>query len=154
MNNRLEQFLSAENISQSQFADVLGVARASISHIIAGRNKPGYEFICNIMRCYPALNIEWLLLGKGKMYKTSKEELQDNTAQPLVNNEIPYEEEPEPKLFQEDKEEPEVKPKAKESTQINVPEHAVTPSASAASTERRILKVIALYDDLTWKEIS
>lgn len=71
MNTRLEQFLAAENISQSQFADNLGVARASISHILAGRNKPGYEFITNLMKCYPALNIEWLLAGKGKMYKES-----------------------------------------------------------------------------------
>ena len=68
MNERLSQFLAAENISQSQFADSIGVARASISHIVAGRNKPGYDFICSVMERYPSLNIEWLLAGKGKMY--------------------------------------------------------------------------------------
>jgi len=72
MNNRLLQFLSAENINQSQFADSIGVARASISHILAGRNKPGYDFIENTMKKYPALNIEWLLTGRGRMYKTSE----------------------------------------------------------------------------------
>lgn len=72
MNERLQQFLAAENISQSQFAETIGVARASISHIIAGRNKPGYEFICSIFDNYPSLNPEWLLLGKGKMYKTAE----------------------------------------------------------------------------------
>ena len=71
MNGRLQQFLLAENISQSQFADRIGVGRASISHILAGRNKPGYEFLENLARAYPNLNLEWLLLGKGKMYKTS-----------------------------------------------------------------------------------
>lgn len=71
MNERLSQFLAAENISNSKFADVIGVARASISHILAGRNKPGYDFICSIMENYPSLNVEWLLLGKGRMYKTS-----------------------------------------------------------------------------------
>ena len=45
MNIRLQQFLSAENLSQAQFADIIGVARASVSHIIAGRNKPGFDFI-------------------------------------------------------------------------------------------------------------
>ena len=45
MNTRLQQFLSAENISQSQFADTIGVARASVSHILAGRNKPGFDFL-------------------------------------------------------------------------------------------------------------
>lgn len=68
MNTRLLQFLQAENISQSQFADTIGVTRASISHILSGRNKPGYDFLYSISRHYPALNIEWLITGKGKMY--------------------------------------------------------------------------------------
>ncbi len=71
MNDRLLQFLSAENISQAQFADSINVARAGVSHIVAGRNKPGWDFIINTMNRYPTLNIEWLLTGKGKMYKSS-----------------------------------------------------------------------------------
>lgn len=70
MNDRLQQFLAAENINQAQFADSIGVARASVSHILAGRNKPGYDFLLNMMRRYPELNIEWLLSGSGKMYKS------------------------------------------------------------------------------------
>ncbi len=70
MNKRLEQFLAAENITQSQLADTIGVARAGVSHILAGRNKPGYDFLLNIMNHYPDLNIEWLMTGKGKMYKS------------------------------------------------------------------------------------
>ncbi len=73
MNVRLQQFLSAENISQAQFADSIGVARASVSHILAGRNKPGWDFITATMRRYPDLNIEWLLDGRGKMYRTASE---------------------------------------------------------------------------------
>lgn len=71
MKDRLLQFLSAENITQSQFADTIGVARASISHILSGRNKPGYDFIENTMKHYPALNIEWLINGTGKMYRNA-----------------------------------------------------------------------------------
>ena len=71
MNTRLKQFLAAENISQSQFADTIKVVRASVSHVLSGRNKPGYDFICAIMTAYPSLNIEWLIAGKGKMYKNS-----------------------------------------------------------------------------------
>ena len=68
MNKRLEQFLSAENISQSQFADYIGMERASVSNVLSGRNKPSFKFIQNTMERYPTLNIEWLILGKGKMY--------------------------------------------------------------------------------------
>ena len=69
MKDRLRQFLAAENISQAQFADIINVVRASVSHVLAGRNNPSYDFIKAIMDNYPDLNIEWLILGKGKMYK-------------------------------------------------------------------------------------
>lgn len=69
MNTRLQQFLNAENISQAQLADTLEVARAGVSHILAGRNKPSYDFITSLMLRFPKLNIEWLMFGKGKMYK-------------------------------------------------------------------------------------
>ena len=72
MNTRLKQFIAAENITQAQFADTINVVRASVSHILAGRNKPSYEFICGLLRHYPNLNIEWLMFGKGKMYKDSE----------------------------------------------------------------------------------
>lgn len=69
MNERLIKFLAAENLSQSQLADTLGVARASISHIISGRNKPGFDFLESMAVNFPALSIEWLITGKGRMYR-------------------------------------------------------------------------------------
>lgn len=68
MNRRLLQFLQAENITQTQLADTLSVARGSVSNILAGRNKPGYDFLESLILHYPNLNLEWLLSGKGKMY--------------------------------------------------------------------------------------
>lgn len=69
MNKRLEQFLAAENITQAAFADKINVSRASVAHILSERNKPGYDFFAGLIRNYPSLNIEWLVTGKGKMYK-------------------------------------------------------------------------------------
>ncbi len=82
MNSRLLQFLSAENITQSQFADTIGVARASVSHILSGRNKPSYEFITAMLRHYPQLNPEWLMLGSGRMYKDSGRQAQQTVEIP------------------------------------------------------------------------
>ena len=69
MNRRLLQFLQAESITQTQLADTLGVARGSVSHILAGRNKPGYDFLESLLLHFPQLNLDWLLTGKGRMYK-------------------------------------------------------------------------------------
>ena len=68
MNRRLLQFLQAENITQTQLADTLSVARGSVSNILSGRNKPGYDFLESLILHYPHLNLEWLVSGKGKMY--------------------------------------------------------------------------------------
>ncbi|MCQ2183992.1 MAG: helix-turn-helix transcriptional regulator [Bacteroidales bacterium] len=69
MKDRLAAFLNAENISQAQFAAVLGVGTPNISHLLAGRNKPSYDFIVSLMQNYPSLNIDWLLTGTGTMYR-------------------------------------------------------------------------------------
>ena len=69
MNRRLSQFLQAENLTQTQLADTLSVARGSVSHILAGRNKPGYDFIVSLARQFPNLNLEWLIAGKGTMFR-------------------------------------------------------------------------------------
>lgn len=74
MNRRLLQFLQAENITQTQLADTLSVARGSVSNILAGRNKPGYDFLESLILHYPNLNLEWLLSGKGKMYHDAAEQ--------------------------------------------------------------------------------
>lgn len=75
MNNRLQQFIAAENISQSQFADSIHVTRANVSHILAGRNKPGYDFMLSLAERYPNLSLDWLIRGKGRMYKTPSDAL-------------------------------------------------------------------------------
>ena len=69
MDKRLQQFLDAENISQAQLADTLGVARAGISHILSGRNKPGFDFLEAMALRFPQVSMDWLLTGKGRMYK-------------------------------------------------------------------------------------
>lgn len=72
MNRRLLQFLQAENITQAQLADTLSVARGSVSHILAGRNKPGYDFMESLLLHYPTLNLDWLMTGRGKMYRSDE----------------------------------------------------------------------------------
>lgn len=74
MKERLLVFLKAKGLTQAKFADSINVARAAVSHIIAGRNLPSYEFLCNTMKMYPELNMEWLMLGIGEMFPRTRQE--------------------------------------------------------------------------------
>lgn len=73
MKERILHFLSVEHVSPAHFADLIGVQRSSVSHILSGRNNPGLEFIQKILNAYPKLNSEWLIMGKGDMLKQAKQ---------------------------------------------------------------------------------
>jgi transcriptional regulator with XRE-family HTH domain len=65
MIERILEILKIKNLSPAQFADLIGVQRSSISHLISGRNKPSLEFIQRILKTFPEVNTDWLLSGKG-----------------------------------------------------------------------------------------
>ena len=68
MKERLIQLLDLEQLTPSKFADIIGVQRSSVSHIISGRNNPSFDFIQKTLTAFPGLNAEWLILGQGAMY--------------------------------------------------------------------------------------
>jgi transcriptional regulator with XRE-family HTH domain len=69
MQEQIQEILRREELSSSQFADKIGVQRSSVSHVLSGRNKPGFDFINKILESFPGINAEWLLTGLGEMYK-------------------------------------------------------------------------------------
>lgn len=153
MNIRLQQFLAAENISQAQFADTIGVARASVSHILAGRNKPGYDFITGMIAHYPALNVDWLLTGKGKMYKSKHDDddllFRDDPAMaPIIPASMTITRmekiEDNPTPVQEDV------PNTLLSSETNYKDN---PKQDLVN-QRKAVKIIILYDDGSFQEIS
>ena len=141
MNRRLQQFLSAENISQSQLAEILGVARASVSHILSGRNKPGFDFILNMTNRFPALNIEWLISGKGRMYNTPTTTLYDPHS---VVEEIPSQ----INFTEEIQDFSEI---ATESAVSKV--NTLDSKAQQPTTQRSISKILVFYTDGTFQEL-
>lgn len=68
MKDRIIQFLKEMNLTSTKFADVIGVQRSSISHILSGRNKPSFDFIEKMLVAYPDIDAQWLITGKGDMY--------------------------------------------------------------------------------------
>jgi transcriptional regulator with XRE-family HTH domain len=69
MKDRLLKFLVEQNLSATQFADEVGVQRSGVSHILSGRNNPGFDFIQKTLSSYPHLSADWLIMGTGPMFK-------------------------------------------------------------------------------------
>ncbi|MCB8998991.1 MAG: helix-turn-helix domain-containing protein [Bacteroidales bacterium] len=136
MEDRLVALLKSEGINPTRFAERIGVQRSSMSHILSGRNKPSYDFIVKILESFPAVSPDWLLRGKGSMYK----------------DDYP----PQPGLFDEVKSGTENK--ADEPVHVSVKTESVKPSDHAESPVRSasiksgkdVERVIIFYTDKTF----
>ncbi len=84
MKERLLEFLKNENKSSAQLADEIGVQASGISHILSGRNNPSLDFVLKMLEKYQFLSTDWLLFGKGSMYKEPK--MPNLFGYDLVNN--------------------------------------------------------------------
>lgn len=69
MREKLLKLMQSEGLTPSQLADALGVRPSNISHLISGRNKPGFEFLQRLFRRFPQLDPDWLLLDSERMYR-------------------------------------------------------------------------------------
>ncbi len=140
MKDRIIQLLNSEGLSASKFADIIGVQRSSMSHILSGRNNPSLDFIQKIMRSFPNINGDWLISGSGEMTKN-----QDSPSlfQEGIKDEgpVPYQSSQPPKL-------------KKETSEVaqNKTDQMPSLDASAFLSGKRIEKVVVFYSDKTFKE--
>lgn len=74
MREKLLDLMKNEGLKPSQLAELLEINPAGISHILAGRNKPGFDLLQKILRRFPRINPDWLLLDSDKMYRDSEPE--------------------------------------------------------------------------------
>lgn len=146
MEDRLIQLLKAEGINPTRFAERIGVQRSSMSHILSGRNKPSYDFIVKILESFPALNPDWLLRGKGLMYKS------DIPYQPGLFDTITTQDQAEKNVRDEDS----LLVKSEDPT-----EYRVSPARDKGAKEiietkalpgREVEKIVIFYSDQTFSE--
>ena len=73
MYKRLKNWMEYEGLKPSVLADNIGVNRATISHILSGRNKPSIDFLEKLLSAYPYINANWLISGIGYMQDDIKQ---------------------------------------------------------------------------------
>lgn len=142
MNLRLQQLLSAENLTQAEFAERIGVARASVSHILAGRNRPSFEVIQKISDSFPAVSLDWLINGNGRMYRQDSVQNADYQAKNLETQDLGAE----PALFEE--------PTAgSPAASRNTLSDTLVQTRQKPKQQRIISKVVVFFNDGTFQEL-
>lgn len=79
MKEKLQQLMKSEGLTSSRMAEILGIQPSGISHILAGRNKPGFDLLQKILRRFPRVNPDWLLLDSEQMYRTGNPKSSSST---------------------------------------------------------------------------
>ena len=74
MHSRLKNWMKSEGLKSSELADNIGVNRATISHILSGRNKPSVDFFQKLLSAYSNLNANWVITGMGYMHTKKEDE--------------------------------------------------------------------------------
>ncbi|NOR33060.1 MAG: helix-turn-helix domain-containing protein [Bacteroidales bacterium] len=153
MKERLIQLLDLEQLSPSKFADIIGVQRSSISHVISGRNKPSFDFLQKTLKAFPGLNATWLMLGEGTMYEQMGRNISGNLFDSQVEPEGPTEE-----LISETEEghreieAPESTPESPapaQNMESSLKAEAIKELASSGA--KRIVQVMVIYEDDTFR---
>jgi hypothetical protein len=68
---RLQEIMDANDLSATAFSEKLHVGRATISHLMAGRNKPSLDFVMTVVATFPEVELQWLLYGTKSSPKTT-----------------------------------------------------------------------------------
>ena len=140
MKDRIMELLNTESLSASKFADIIGVQRSSMSHILSGRNNPSLDFIQKIMRSFPNINGDWLISGSGDMTKNQNS---PSLFQELIKEgkSAPYQGSQAPKLKKEIAE-----------NVYSKPDQSPDLDATAFVSGKKIEKVVVFYTDKTFRE--
>lgn len=70
--SRMKMFIDSAGLTSTQFADMCGIARPSLSQILSGRNKKISDKIISLIhKTFPDLSVLWLLFGEGPVKNSS-----------------------------------------------------------------------------------
>lgn len=75
---RISLIIKEKNLSKRAFSRMVNCTDTAINNILNKRNEPGYKTLFGILQTYVDISPDWLLLGKGEMYRTVMENSNDD----------------------------------------------------------------------------
>ena len=153
---KIELIIKRKQLSSSQFADILGIPRSSISHILSGRNKPSLDVVLKILTAFPEISAEELLFeDRSLQVATAVKTQASNPPMPtLFDSPAPSPSEsiknnlPEPTIVRSN-----LRRNREEAKNVNLPnENSIAPQTFAPHLTKHIERVIIFYSDGSFSE--
>lgn len=85
MKEKLEFLLRTKSLTATTLARLLEIQPSGISHILSGRNKPSFDLVVKILRAFPDINPDWLILDDERVYR---DEVPSSSVPPTTPQEV------------------------------------------------------------------
>ena len=137
MREKLVKLMKEEKLTASRLAELLGVRSSGISHIISERNKPSFDLLQKILRRFPNINPDWLLLDSDQMYRDQNARSNSDVNEATQANVLDF---AESTAANDDSDLP-----------LREEQRKVSPCLNSEMFARGVKRVILLYDDNTFE---
>lgn len=85
INDRINQIIEHEHLSVAAFARKIGVGDQTVRSVcVLRRNKPGFEFLSNLIQTFEWIDPKWLLTGEGSMKRNNDAQAEQRTGGSLI----------------------------------------------------------------------
>ena len=61
--DRIKKIIENNDLTNSEFAEIIGVPKSSISHLLSKRNKPSLDVITKISENFDEITADYLIFG-------------------------------------------------------------------------------------------
>ena len=68
--NRIKKIIENNHLTNSEFAEIIGVPKSSISHLLSERNKPSLDIITKISEKFDEITTDYLIFGSSLSKKS------------------------------------------------------------------------------------
>ncbi|MEG2070514.1 MAG: helix-turn-helix transcriptional regulator [Bacteroidales bacterium] len=82
MVDRIKQVMKYKEMSPALFAEAIDINRSGLTHLFSGRNQPSLDLARKILKTFPEISTEWLIMGVGNMLN------QFDTIQKSADNQV------------------------------------------------------------------
>ena len=151
MVNRIFTFIENQELTPTEFADKIGVSRASISSIKTGRTQPTLSLVEKIKQHFPDIDINWLIFGNGDAPIKTEYDIRENSLTDESEEDIKAKDSNLPVVNEYEAVYVAESPNKKEKEAIINQSDLSIPKISS---NKNVKKVILLYEDGSFEEFN
>jgi len=65
--HRIKKIITDNNLSNSEFAEKIGIPKSSVTHLLSERNNPSLDVIIKISESFDNISLDYLIFGHKKI---------------------------------------------------------------------------------------